>query len=134
MFIGYCFYKCFMHQASKKHVTLIGLICLASFSLSNYILNSKQLSTLIIYNYAYSLILFYLCYIGREKFKEIKVISFLSRISYPFYALHSVIGYVLLRIFEKNNFSFAISLLLSFFIVLILSYFVYVIIEKKKIW
>ncbi|MGE4705734.1 acyltransferase family protein [Yersinia enterocolitica] len=81
-------------------------------------------------NYIYSLILFSFIYSIRNIFIENKIILFFSAISYPFYALHSIVGYVSIRILYSYGLRPEVCAIIAFFIVSSLSYLVYISVDK----
>ncbi|MFP1753744.1 acyltransferase family protein [Lonsdalea quercina] len=131
MFIGLCFYLALSGKASKFSAAATALICFTSFSYFIYANHPIKLFFVLFCNYSYSILLFLACYIIKNKFKKIGVISYLSKISYPFYALHSVIGYAILRILEDIGINFYISLALTFTFVLMTSSIVCLTIERR---
>ncbi|WP_323137562.1 hypothetical protein [Dyella subtropica] len=64
-------------------------------------------------NYTYALILLYLCYLLRGRFKENKLIDFLADISFPLYLVHSMIGYVAMPILISKGISFTFAWMIS---------------------
>ncbi|WP_167535627.1 acyltransferase family protein [Serratia odorifera] len=85
-------------------------------------------------SYAYALLLFSTCYALRDKFREFRVLSFLSSISYPYYALHSVIGYATLRILVDHNVGVAAAFFITFAFILLLSTLLHYTVEKPSIF
>lgn len=92
-------------------------------------INNIQLT----YNYLYGYIVFLSCYMIRNSFESNVVLSFLSRVSYPFYALHSVIGYCTMRYLTSLNISHASSFIIAFAIVLLIAMLVNKIIEQPSL-
>lgn len=84
-------------------------------------------------NYIYGYVVFLIAMLLNNHFKEVKVFSFLSNISYSFYALHSVIGYCIIRFLTGYGFSYLLSLIAAFSIVTVLAYMMYITIEKKSV-
>ncbi|MEG3135987.1 acyltransferase [Rouxiella sp. T17] len=84
-------------------------------------------------NYFYGYLFFIGAYLLREHFIKTRMISFLSNVSYSFYALHSIIGYCIIRFLTGHNVNYPISVIIAFAIVLILSYTLFITIEKKCI-
>ncbi|WP_312064605.1 acyltransferase family protein [Pantoea septica] len=81
----------------------------------------------------YALILFTGCYLVRDRFKDIKILSFLSGISFPFYALHSVIGYCMLRLMVEHGVNYLAATAVAFIIIIMMATCVHHIIEKRSI-
>lgn len=84
-------------------------------------------------NYIYGYVFFGVAMLLNKHIKENRPMSFLSEISYSFYALHSVIGYCIIRWMQSEGFNYAYSLMTAFATVLILSYIMYITVEKKSI-
>lgn len=84
-------------------------------------------------NYIYGYIFFCVAMLLNKHIKENRLMSFLSQISYSFYALHSVIGYCIIRWMQNEGFNYAYSLLVAFASVMILSYLMYITVERKSI-
>lgn len=84
-------------------------------------------------NYIYGYIVFLIAMLLNDYFKEVRPLSFLANISYSFYALHSVIGYCIIRFLTGSGFSYLVSLIAAFSIVTTLAYLMHITIEKKSI-
>lgn len=84
-------------------------------------------------NYSYAILIFSTCYMLRDRFRKNKALSFLSSISYPFYALHSIIGYATLRILFDKGLGVPVSLAITFILIISLSIAVHFTIEKWSI-
>lgn len=131
--IGLCFYLAYSNIKGTPETIFLGGFYMASFIISHYMIYSPSLHKLISFNYTYAIILFFIAYINRDHFKDIKIISYLAKISFPFYALHSVIGYITLRILEKEGIRYSSSLVITFLVIIILSHLINKIIDSKKI-
>lgn len=81
----------------------------------------------------YALLLFTGCYMVRERFSDVKLLSFLSKISFPFYALHSVIGYCMLRMMVESGVNYLAATIISFIVIITLATCVHHLIEKRSI-
>ena len=84
-------------------------------------------------NYLYGYVLFSTFFFLRRMFKELSYIGFLSKISYSFYALHSVIGYCSIRIVHALSGSYIAGITCAVVVVTLLSYYVNVHIEERSI-
>ncbi|QPG28477.1 acyltransferase [Pantoea sp. SM3640] len=84
-------------------------------------------------NYIYGYIFFFTAFLMNSHFKDNKLMSFLSEISYSFYALHSVIGYCILIWLESIGVPYLYSILIAFILVMLISCIMYATIEKKTI-
>lgn len=81
----------------------------------------------------YSLILFSGCYLLRERFRDFQVLKFLSGISFPFYALHSVIGYCILRLLVERGVNYIPAAIFTFACIVSIAFAVHLVIERKAI-
>ncbi|MGX5099855.1 acyltransferase family protein [Enterobacter cloacae] len=133
MFIGTLFHFHIDGRIGTKklvsHILIIFAIMLTSWYYSPF--EDQFLKTPV--NYTYTLVIFSACYFTRNLFKQNKVLSFLSGISYPFYAIHSIIGYSILRILFDKGMQFSLSFAIAFVVVLLLSTIVHFTVEKWSI-
>ncbi|BAE74039.1 hypothetical protein SG0764 [Sodalis glossinidius str. 'morsitans'] len=129
--IGLCFYLAYSNIKGTTETIFLGVFSMASFIVSHHMIYSPPLHKLISFNYTYAIILFFIAYINLDHFKDIKIISYLAKISFPFYALHSVIGYITLRILEKEGVRYSSSLVITFLVIIILSHFINKIIDSR---
>ncbi|HEY4143761.1 acyltransferase [Pinirhizobacter sp.] len=60
-------------------------------------------------NYTYALVLFSVCYVLRDRFRDSRVLDFVADISFPLYLLHSTIGYVVMPILIDHRVSFTFA-------------------------
>lgn len=86
-----------------------------------------------IFNYLYGFVVFAIAFNFRDKFKPNVLLQFLSNVSYPFYALHSVIGYCSIRYLESIGIGYLQSVVVTFAFVMLLSYLVHISIETQSI-
>lgn len=84
-------------------------------------------------NYIYALILFMSCYLLRNKFSNSKIMSFLSGISFPFYALHSTAGFSIIKYFDIVHGSYYAGLIAALLFTTITSTAIHYTIEKWSI-
>jgi peptidoglycan/LPS O-acetylase OafA/YrhL len=98
MVIGTAFKFHLEKALSTRGLVLTGA-ALAGLSLAAFSCQFKQpadaLPTAL--NYLYALILFATAYGWREKFRPLAALDGLAAISYPLYAVHAILGYVLLK-------------------------------------
>ncbi len=81
----------------------------------------------------YATLLFSGCYLLRDRFRDLRLLSFLSGISFPFYALHSVIGYCILRLMVEHGINYIAATFVTFIFIIALATCVHHIIEKRSI-
>lgn len=129
MFIGTGFYHHYTGTYSSKQLVayasillLIFLLCWPHTSWANQIPSSPQ-------NYVYGLIVFGVSYTMRRYFRPIAPLDFMAKISYSVYVLHSIIGYLSLRILLDKGFTFPVSGLITLIFVLCLSYALHRLVE-----
>jgi len=81
-------------------------------------------------NYMYGLLTFGVSYLFRDKFRPIWPLDFLANISYSVYVLHSIIGYLSIRILMDQGCTFPVAGLLTLIFVLVLAYGLHVLVER----
>jgi peptidoglycan/LPS O-acetylase OafA/YrhL len=130
MFIGTGFYHHYTGIYGCRQLALyvailfvIFLLCWPHTSWVDQIPNVPQ-------NYAYGLIVFSISYVFRGYFRPIAPLDFLANISYSVYVLHSIIGYLSLRILMDRGLSFPVSGLLTLFFVIGLAYALHRFVER----
>ncbi|MBV6817495.1 acyltransferase [Rahnella sp. PD12R] len=82
---------------------------------------------------AYAMLMFSFCYVFRDSFRDNVILRYLSGISFPFYALHCVIGFSLLRILSNEGISYKYSFVISFIAITALASLVHFSVEKSSI-
>lgn len=130
MFIGTGFYHhytgTYTHRQLLSYIAILFilfLMCWPHTAWANQVPGVPQ-------NYAYGLILFSICYALRGYFRPVAPLDFLANISYSLYALHSIIGYLSLRILMDKGVSFPVSGLLTLIFVIGLAYALYRLVER----
>ncbi|EEJ3630265.1 acyltransferase [Salmonella enterica subsp. enterica] len=100
MFIGTIFNMHFRKALSKKEAS-VSVILMITFVILMWRLGhfSEQVPSTSL-NYIYALVIFTVCYLMRDRFVYYPAIAFLSAISFPFYALNSIIGFTIIRLFD----------------------------------
>jgi len=73
-------------------------------------------------NYVYGLVVFTVSYRLRRHFRPIAPLDFIANISYSFYVLHSIIGYLSMRILMDQGLSYPAAGLVALVLVLVLAY------------
>lgn len=133
MFIGTCFY--FMYSGAMKPLNAISsmavllLLFIACWPHTQW---KGQIPSIPL-NYIYGFIAFGSAYLMKSFFRPVRSLDFLSRISYPIYILHPVIGYICLKICMNSGIPYEASLVVAFSVVVILAYAVHIAIEKPSI-
>ncbi|MFC0400930.1 acyltransferase family protein [Paraburkholderia rhizosphaerae] len=82
--------------------------------------------------YLLNIAVFALAYIVRDKFRPIRIVDFFARISYPLYAVHPILGYVLLRLLMSLGFSTITALCITLTTAVSIAYAVHRLIERPS--
>ncbi|GAB2938385.1 acyltransferase family protein [Hafnia psychrotolerans] len=133
MMIGVFFYKHHTGAIDKKSLIFAVTLVFVLFVASSIYMTNNILTPVVQANYFYGLVIFSIAYYKRNSFRESKVLGYLASISYPFYALHSVIGFCVIRMLFDAGLNFYASALIAFIAVLGLSHAVHVSVERKSI-
>ena len=97
MFIGTAVYYHYRGLLTNFGLAaLIGVLLIAAF-LPHWRLNGLNFFA-ICFNYPAALAVFMACYLLKSRFKEFRVLRWLSGISYPLYLVHTILGFLILRI------------------------------------
>ncbi|KTD41279.1 acyltransferase family protein [Legionella parisiensis] len=129
MFIGVVFHYLYFHKIpSDRGYFLIGIIfimfCIAWWS------GPYSENLILAWSYAFSLLTFMFAYTFPHFFRANPIVNFLADISYPLYIVHSIAGYVALRVMLDMNFKIWTALSLVLIGSLLLSWFLHVFIER----
>lgn len=76
-------------------------------------------------NYFYALAVFGAAYAWRDRFRPVRLVDWLASISYPLYALHSLIGYAALRFLGAMGVTYYLAVVLATVVVAGLAYVVH---------
>jgi len=130
MFIGTGFYHHYTGvygfrklMAYVATLLILFLLCWPRTIWSEQIPNVPQ-------NYIYGLIVFGVSYMCRSFFRPIAPLDFLANISYSIYVLHSIIGYLSLRVLMDRGLSYKVALIFTVVFVLVLAYALNRFVEK----
>jgi peptidoglycan/LPS O-acetylase OafA/YrhL len=130
MFVGTGFYHHYTGTYTTRQLVqyaailvILFMMCWQHTSWVNQIPDVPQ-------NYLYGLILFSVSYAFRRFFRPIPPIDFLANISYSVYVLHSIIGYLSIRILMDQGVIYPIAGLITLVFVLVLAYALHVLVEK----
>jgi peptidoglycan/LPS O-acetylase OafA/YrhL len=136
MFIGTSFYMHFTNSITSKQLISLIVILFTVFSMvyiviGHNIYNSIYLSQ-IIFNGIYALIIVSTSYILRTKFKYNKLLGFIANISYPFYIIHSISGYIIMVILLDNGVSSLYIIPITLIILILVAYIIHKYIEMPS--
>jgi peptidoglycan/LPS O-acetylase OafA/YrhL len=97
MFLGCLFYYVLYGELDATAALGYGLILFCLFvAIGSFY--EHQLFGPLVKNFTYALLLFWTCYLARNRFRENRILDFLADISFPLYLVHSMIGYVTMPI------------------------------------
>jgi peptidoglycan/LPS O-acetylase OafA/YrhL len=129
MLIGVGFYHHIQGAIGYPALGLRTLALLAIFSL-NWWLSPQHDSYLVInVYYYYAVMVFGLCYLARGAFRPVRVLDFFADISYPLYAVHSLIGFALLKNLIVAGMPFQFAVVLVTGVVIALAWGLHVLVE-----
>lgn len=129
MLFGTCFYNLFRKNWTIKtfFVTIFGMWIIWMCE-KNYISNPSQHGS---FSMMIALLVFSVMYYFKDKIKETKFINFWADISYPLYASHQIVGYILLAYcITYTNIPVIYASLLIFFLMIFYAWLVHKYIEK----
>ncbi len=137
MFIGTLFYY---HLKEKiKALTAFAMIIIL-FSLYVYLFYTMGLPVhgfdyikIVSINGLYALAIFAISYMLRNRFIYNKYLSFVASISYPFYIIHGISGYIIIMILIKNNIPALLSMLITIVVISLIAYIIHKYVEKPSI-
>lgn len=106
MLIGVLFYQHYQRLLSTAALVGGATLLLAAFLLAWRIgPQGAQVPVLAEY-YVYALLVFGAGYALRERFRPLRTLDFLADISFPLYAVHPLVGYVMLKLLMQHGLHF----------------------------
>lgn len=133
MSIGVLFNYLMTGRIKKTNFCIMLIIQLFFFSCSMYFSTRSTGFFIEVMSATYGILIFGLCFIFRDKFKEKVYLSRISSITYPVYILHFIIGLGLIKIFINEGVSYLTSVLLSLLLVFFIASIMHIFVEKKSI-
>ncbi|HAT3917660.1 TPA: acyltransferase [Kluyvera ascorbata] len=133
MMLGVLFHFLYMKKIRTLTFVFLSLITMSLFYFSWVYAIQHDRFPNEIFNYLYGFVVFALAFNFRNKFRHNVLLQLLSNISYPFYALHSVIGYCSIRYLESIGVGYLQAIVVTFTFVMLLSYLVHISIETQSI-
>ena len=136
MFIGTAFYLHSKSVISSIKLIFISIVLFLLFYITYRILgeevyNSTYLNQMT-YNGIYALMIFSISYIFRTKFRYNRVLGFIANISYPFYIIHSISGYIIMVILLDNGVSSLYVIPITLIILILVAYIIHKYIEMPS--
>jgi len=136
MYIGTVFYYHFKAHITTFQAMALTVMIFTLFSLLYLVLGKGFLSleylNQMVCNGIYALLIFTIAYILRENFRYNKYLAFVSGISYPFYIIHSVSGYILMAILGDFGLAIFISMPLTLLFLIGIAYALHIWIEMPS--
>lgn len=129
MFVGTVFSYRFRGLITQRQM-LVGVVTLFGIFIAAWphtIL--KDQFPLVPLNYFYALCVFAAAYAWRRHFRPIKPVDWFASISYPVYALHSLVGYVTLRFLGAIGVTYYLAVLLAALLIIALAFVVHRLVE-----
>ena len=128
MFLGCVFYYFLYSEIGLGSALGYGAIIYALFvTISS--LYEKEIFGALAKNYTYALILFSICYLLRNRFRDSKILDFLADISFPLYLVHSMIGYVIMPILIDQGIPYTFAWVISLGLTLLVAFLVHKFVE-----
>jgi peptidoglycan/LPS O-acetylase OafA/YrhL len=128
MFLGSLFYYVLYNELSAGAALGYGAIIFTLFATINAFYENGFFGPLV-KNYTYALVLFAVCYLLRNRFRDNKVLDFLADISFPLYLIHSMIGYVTMPILIDKGISFTFAWMISLGLTILVAFVVHKYVE-----
>lgn len=128
MLLGCLFYYVLFDDISPRAALGYGVVIYALFATTNAFYEHEFLGPLV-KNYSYALMLFWACYVLREKFKDHRILDFVADISFPLYLLHSMIGYVSMPILIDQGVPYTFAWMISLALAVLAAFLVHIYVE-----
>lgn len=129
MFIGVVFHYLYCHKIKPDVGYLVIGILFIMFCIA-WQSGPYSENLILAWSYAFALLTFMFASIFPRFFEANPIVNFLADVSYPLYIVHSIAGYVALRVMFDMNFKVWTALPLVFIASLLLSWFLHVFIER----
>ena len=134
MFIGVATYFLYIQKITFPTFSCLSLVLLLLTSLClRYSPFLSAVHKFQFISYIFAFITFMFFYFFRDSIKHNSILKFLADISYPLYAIHAILGYILIRLFLEYKLSPELSVGIACILVLGLAYCLHIFIEKPFI-
>lgn len=131
MFIGTLFFYLHTGRITAKqflaHATVLSIIFITGISHTSF------MSPVTLYNFSYGLIIFGLAFKLRHLAKDNRFLDMMAKLSFPIYAIHSILGYALTRVLTDQGVTAELSLVITLAAIILLAYALHIAIEKPSI-
>lgn len=132
MMIGIFFYYTIKNKISPLQLGIYSLIQLSFVSATWYVSALAVQFPNITFNYLWSFILFSAAYYWRDKFRPLKWLDRMADVSYPMYAMHSLIGYTFIKILMHFGITFFVAAAITLVLVYGIALFIHHFVEKPS--
>ena len=133
MFIGTFFWYAITNRINFRVLVVASLLQLAMFAFAwSFSIRADQYPVITL-NYLYALIVFALLFTFRHLLQPIRLLDFMADISYPFYIMHSLIGYSIIRFLIDQGVPFYLGSFFALCFVCVIAYAVHRTVELPSI-
>ena len=133
MFIGTFFWYAITNRINFRTLVVASLLQFAMFAFAwSFSIRADQYPVITL-NYLYALIVFALLFAFRHLLQPNRLLDFMADISYPFYIMHSLIGYSIIRFLIDQGVPFYRGSFFALCFVCVISYAVHRIVELPSI-
>lgn len=132
MLIGTLFYQHYQRLLSTAVLMGGALLLLGAFLLAWRIGPQREQVPVLAEYYVYAVMVFGACYALRERFHSLRLLDFLADISYPLYAVHPLVGYVMLKLLMQQGLPFGPAVCLTLASAIGLAWLLHIVIEKPS--
>lgn len=129
MLIGTMFSYRYRGLISRAQLLISASALFAIFLASWPLTILKSFFSAVPINYFYALAVFALAYAWRDRFRPVWWVDWLASISYPLYALHTLIGYSAMRFLGAVGVTYYLAFVLATVIAVGLAYMVHLLVE-----
>ncbi|MFZ6741877.1 acyltransferase family protein [Undibacterium sp. JH2W] len=129
MLIGLFFYYAYQQKIPNQKLVFCALLQLMIFAMTWSCSSIQDQFPIVTKIYFFGFVLFSLAYVFRNTFRKNRLFDFLADISFPLYLVHSLAGYVMIKILMSYACSFYLSVLLALFVVTALAYAIHIFVE-----
>lgn len=132
MMIGVFFYYTIKNKISPLQLVIYSCIQIG-FVTASWLVSSIAIQfDNSFYPYLISFVLFSMAYYWRDKFRPLKWLDRMADVSYPMYAMHSLIGYTFIRIMMHFGITFFVAAAIALVLVYGIALFIHHFVEKPS--
>ena len=132
MMIGVFFYYTIKNKISPLQLLIYSVIQMGLVAITWYVSALAVQFPNITFNYLWAFIAFSATYYWRNQFKPMKWLDRMADVSYPMYAMHSLIGYTFIRILMHFGITFFVAAAITLVLVYGIALFIHHFVEKPS--